>query len=211
MTLKSLFKWYFSTLLIGVSVTCILGLVSYWITGSSLFGPVNLLLLTGLLLPSITQLGFFSYLVFNWLSMGLVRNQKIFNTIQVFFLFVVFGCVVYLNVNKYNGTDLWKHLSIPIILLVAGVIIGKQKVRFTQKAAFVPTLFFMFTVTMLEAIPAMNIKGGEVPVSSIASTVFVLVLCNAWQILNLQRWTRAREGEKSNETPPLVTKQKKKS
>ncbi|SDY91642.1 KinB-signaling pathway activation protein [Thermoactinomyces sp. DSM 45892] len=211
MTLKSLFKWYFSTLLIGASVTCILGLVSYWITGSSLFGPVNLLLLTGLLLPSITQLGFFSYLVFNWLSMGLVRNQKTFNTIQVFFLLVVFGCVVYLNVNKYNGTDLWMHLSIPIILFVVSVIIGKQKVRFTQKAAFIPTLFFMFTVTMLEAIPTMNIKGGEAPVLSITSTVFVLVTCNAWQILNLQRWTRARKEEKSDETPSSVTKQKKKS
>lgn len=211
MTLKNLLKWYFSTLLIGAGVTFVVGFVAELFVGNPLFGPVDQLLLTGFVFASITQLGFFSYLIFNWLSIGLIRNQQTFAIIQIIFLVLVFGNVVYLNVSKYTGTDLVLHLLIPVSLLAVSVVIGKQKARWTQKAAFIPTLFFMFTVTMLEAIPSMNIKGGEAPIYTIALTVFVLTLCNAWQILNLHHWTRSTKNIKANtETPISESKTSKK-
>lgn len=202
MTLKNLLKWYISTLLIGAGVTFVVGFVAELFVGASLFGPIDQLLLTGFIFASITQLGFFSYLVFNWLSIGLIRNQQTFAVIQIILIILVFGNLVYLNVSKYSGIDLIMHLLIPVLLFAVSVAIGKQKAHWTQKSAFIPTLFFMFMVTMLEAIPSMNIKGGEAPVPTIAFTVFVLALCNAWQILNLHHWTRSTKV--NNEASSIV-------
>ena len=53
----------------------------------------------------------------------------------------------------------------------------------TNRNAFVPTLFFMFAVTVLEAVPALKLDIA-------ASTIFMLaplLVCNAWQILTLHK------------------------
>ena len=53
----------------------------------------------------------------------------------------------------------------------------------TNRNAFIPTLFFMCAVSVLEAVPALKLDNA-------ASSLFMLAplfVCNAWQILILHK------------------------
>ena len=53
----------------------------------------------------------------------------------------------------------------------------------TNRNAFIPTLFFMCAVSVLEAVPALKLDNA-------ASSLFMLaplLVCNAWQILILHK------------------------
>lgn len=208
MTLKKLIFWIWSTWAIGAGVTIVIAKGIELFVGKAVFGPLTKLLLEGLTFAAVAQLGFFAYLIFNWLSMGLIRNQKMFAYIQVLLLLVVVGNLVYQNTSKYQGTDLAFHLAIPSVLILVSVGIAWLKAKWTKMASFIPTLFFMTTVTILEATPSMNSKAGELPVLMVSFTVFILAICNAWQILNLHRWTKGATGNQNSSISPSVAKAK---
>jgi KinB signaling pathway activation protein len=106
MTLKKLFFWFWSTLAMGTILGVVLGEGMNRIIGKPLFGPLMKDILSASTFAAVSQLGFFSYLVFNWLSHGLVRNRFLYQVIQVFLIFIVIGNLVYLNVSKFAGISL---------------------------------------------------------------------------------------------------------
>lgn len=197
MTLKKLFFWFWTTLALGAVSAVLIGELVNMVLGKDPFGPVTQLLLSGLTFAAVSQLGFFSYLVFNWLGKGLVRSKWLYDAIQIILLLTVLGNLIYLNVAKFDGAMLWLHLLIPFFIVAAGVFVAWLKMRWTNPSAFIPTLFFMVAATTLEAIPSMNSRAGELPVVFIFFTVMTLLVCNAWQILQLHRWVK-KENKKAS-------------
>jgi KinB signaling pathway activation protein len=196
MTLKKLFFWFWSTLFIGIVLSLFLGEFINRSVGKKLFGPLLKDVLSGSTFAAVSQLGFFSYLVFNWLSNGFVRNRFLYQVIQVFFILIVIGNLLYLNISKFTGVSLWLHLLIPFSILAVALVVAWVKVRWTNQTAWVPTIFFMVIATTLEMIPSINLKAGEVGIPFVLFTVTILLTCNAWQILQLHRWVQ-RSNKKS--------------
>ncbi|WP_164491575.1 KinB-signaling pathway activation protein [Staphylospora marina] len=193
MTLKNLFHWFWSTLALGSVSALVLAFLIEAVTGGNVFGEIGQLLLLALTLSAAAELGFFSYLVFNWLSRGLIRNKGVYDAILFFLTALVIGNLVYLNAVKFSGTDFWIHLSIPAVVLIAALITAWAKTRMTNGSAWWPTFFFMTAATILECIPSINAKAGEVPVPILLHTVLVVLICNAWQILRLHRWVSPKK------------------
>ncbi|MBH8604881.1 MULTISPECIES: KinB-signaling pathway activation protein [unclassified Thermoactinomyces] len=187
MTLKKLLYWFWSTLFIGGASALILSSIFEWSAGSDLFGPIPKQLLLSLTLAALAELGFFSFLVFNWLAKGLIRQKSAYDLFLLFLMLIVLGDWVYLNLSKFNGESLWLHLLVPFTVLLAAFIVAGLKVKWTQKTAYVPTFFFMVVATVIEAVPTFHTKAGEIPLLMILHTVIVLLICNAWQILQLHR------------------------
>lgn len=179
MTLKKLFFWFWTTLAIGAGsvflFTPFINTVNY-----------SQQLLIGLTLAAVTELGFFSYLVFHWLCRGLVRSQKMFHLLLTGLLVIVL----------INFTYLCVHQPLPYYPILLSIILGIAisvsylKSRWTQWSAFIPTAFFMITATILEATPSFQSKLGPIPFNVMIQTVSVILICNAWQILQLHRWTK---------------------
>jgi len=188
MTMKNLFAWFGSTLLIGSLAAFVFGLAIEAVAGQHLLGPWAKQLLLSLTLAAVSELGFFAYLVFNWLSRGLIPNRSIYNGVLILFLALVLGNWAYFNFATYQGTALWLHLFLILLVLVVAITISVWKVKLTEKAAAVPTLFFMSVGTVIEAVPSIQAQNVEIPFFILLHTLLVLLVCNTWQILMLHRW-----------------------
>lgn len=187
MTLKKLFYWFWTTLIIGGGTSLVVGLLLKSLLGQFYWLD---LLLAGLTFSAVSLLGFFAFLVFQWLAQGLLRTVKMYQGFLVILLLIVLINLNYLIFSKYKGADLWLHLLIPIVILGAAAIVAWLKVKWTHRRALIPTLFFMVVATTLEAITSLNPKGEEFPVVMVLFTVFILLVCNAWQVLQLHRLTQ---------------------
>ena len=212
MTLRKLIYWFFSTLILGCVTAIILGFLFEQIAGEGLFGSLTGQLLLGLTLAAVAELGFFAYLVFNWLAKGLLRKKIVYDTVMILLILVLIGNLLYLNLAKYQGEDFWLHLLVPTVIVLSAVIVAGLKRKWTNQSAYIPTLFFIIAATTIEAIPSINPKEGEVPLLIMMHTVLVLLVCNAWQILQLHRWVQpaAPKKGKGTKTGAKVSPKKKK-
>lgn len=190
MTLKRLFYWFWSTLLLGAVASFILGFIFQSLIGT--FNWVDLLLL-GFTFSSVSLLGFFCYLVFQWLAKGLIRETRIYQGFLFVIVVLVLVYIVYISYTQFDQDDLWARFFLPVMIVVVSILVTWLKVRWTNQTALIPTLFFMVVVTTFESIPSINPKGEQLPIESVFFTIFVLLLCNAWQILQLHRLTNKKE------------------
>jgi KinB signaling pathway activation protein len=187
MTLRKLTWWIFSTLVIGTLLSMILGFAlqvypfEHWL----------FLLLAGSTNAAVAGLGFFSYLIFNWLGTGFLRNPKLFVWVQIGLIVLAVGSVIYSFATQYSGSDLWMFLSAILVIVIVSVIVASRKSKLTGKKTFIPALFFMIVATVLESLPWIQPKvETDVTLASIYLTVITLLVCNAWQILNLHKWIK---------------------
>lgn len=190
MTLKKLVYWFWSTLLIGAAASFILGFILQSLIGT--FNWIDLLLL-GLTFSSVSLLGFFCYLVFQWLVRGLVREARIYQAFLFVGVMLVMAYIVYISYTQFEQEDLLVRFLLPMMVMGISVIVTWLKVKWTNQTALIPTLFFMVVVTTLESIPSINSKDGQLPIASVLFTILILLLCNAWQILQLHRLTTKKE------------------
>lgn len=190
MTLKRLFFWFWTTLFIGVGASFILGFVFQTFLGN--LSWIDLLLL-GSTFSSVSLLGFFCYLVFQWLAVGLIGKTKIYRGLLLTAVAIVIIYLLYMCYFGFSESGRLGRLSIPFLIVIVSIFVGWLKVKWTNRTAFIPTLFFMSVVTTLESIPSINPKGEELPIESVLFTIFILLLCNAWQILQLHRLTSKKE------------------
>ncbi|MBA4552339.1 MULTISPECIES: KinB-signaling pathway activation protein [Thermoactinomyces] len=196
MTLRKLIYWFFSTLILGCVTAIILGFLFEQAAGEVLFGSLTSQLLLGLTLAAVAELGFFAYLVFNWLAKGLLRKKTVYDTVMLLLILILTGNLLYLNFAKYQGEEFWLHLLVPTVIVLSAILIAGLKQKWTNQSAYIPTLFFVIAATTIEAIPSINPKEGEVPLLIIMHTVLVLLVCNAWQILQLHRWVQPSPAER---------------
>ncbi|MBA4603212.1 KinB-signaling pathway activation protein [Thermoactinomyces mirandus] len=200
MTLKKLIYWFVTTLVIGCLAAVTIGVSFEQFAGQEMVGTITGELLLGLTLGAVAELGFFAFLVFNWLAKGLLRNKTVYDSVMFLLILVLLGNLIYLNHVKYSGESFWLHLVIPAVMVLSAMIVASLKKKQTNSGAYIPTLFYMIAATAIEAIPSLNPKEGEIPFLIIMHSVLVLLVCNAWQILQLHRWIQVTSARNKGKT-----------
>lgn len=191
MTLRKWFHLFWTTLLLGMIVSLVIGLIlqysdqEFSVMGLSAvgFNVVNMLL-GGATISVLSQMGFFAYLIVRFIGVGMIRSKTVWDLLQLAVIIVVLFDLVYLRMTNFEGTgSIWSYVVLPVIVLLIALGVAYWKVKMTNRNAFIPTLFFMCAVSVLEAVPALKLDNG-------ASSLFMLaplLVCNAWQILILHR------------------------
>ncbi|WP_368936973.1 KinB signaling pathway activation protein KbaA [Bacillus sp. SH8-8] len=190
-------KWvrlFLTTLFLGGISTVIIGFVLEWdkynkffqnFDGKEILAVSFWLMGVGFIFSVISQMGFFAYLTIHRFGLGMFRSSSLWNAVQLFFIaFVLFDFVYLRSVLIANGeVSLGNNILVAGMLFVFGAIVAYVKSKETNKKAFVPALFFMVVVTILEWVPALRINDT----GWLYLMVIPLLLCNAYQLLVLHR------------------------
>ncbi|QWU43178.1 KinB signaling pathway activation protein KbaA [Bacillus sp. NP247] len=190
-------KWvrlFFTTLFLGGISTVFIGFVLEWdkyakffqnFDGKEILAISFWLMGVGFIFSVISQMGFFAYLTIHRFGLGVFRSSSLWNAVQLFFIaFVLFDFVYLRSVLIANGEiSLGNNILVAGVLFVFGAIVAYIKSKETNKKAFVPALFFMVVVTILEWVPALRINDTD----WLYLMVIPLLLCNAYQLLVLHR------------------------
>ncbi|MEI4832486.1 KinB-signaling pathway activation protein [Bacillus sp. FJAT-53711] len=190
-------KWvrlFLTTLVLGGSSTIFIGFLLEWDKYNKFFQNFDgkeilivsfWLLGVGFIFSVISQMGFFAYLTIHRFGLGMFRSPSLWNAIQIFLIaFVLFDFVYLRSVLIANGNaSLGVNIFVAGALFVFGAIVAYIKSKETNKKAFVPALFFMIVVTVIEWVPALRINDTN----WLYLMVVPLLLCNAYQVLMLHR------------------------
>ncbi|MGH0831988.1 KinB signaling pathway activation protein KbaA [Bacillus pretiosus] len=190
-------KWvrlFFTTLFLGGISTVIIGFVLEWDKYAKFFQNFDVkeilavsfwLMGVGFIFSVISQMGFFAYLTIHRFGLGMFRSPPLWNAVQLFFIaFVLFDFVYLRSILIANGeVSLGNNILVAGVLFVFGAIVAYIKSKETNRKAFVPALFFMVVVTILEWVPALRINDTD----WLYLMVIPLLLCNAYQLLILHR------------------------
>jgi KinB signaling pathway activation protein len=191
----TLSKWgflFWRTLGIGTIVGLILGIIMKLAVKDFVFeiaptGPYEwiFIVLGASVVACISHIGLFAYLMIRFIGMSFLKRKLLWDILQAVLMIITFIDLVYLRyVNlAQEGESIWGFFTLPILLLAVSVFVAYRKVKETNSSAWVPTLFFMFVATTLEAVPALRLDDSL----DVLFTVTILVVCNAWQIMQLHR------------------------
>jgi KinB signaling pathway activation protein len=190
-------KWsflFYTTLLIGALGAVISGTIigqekmdgGFANFGMGLIGS----LIAGLMFSVISQMGFFAYLTLNYLALSVLRRKSLWLGIQVILIVLVFVDFVILRHDIFAKEEpILGFVWLPFGLLAYAAVVAYFKVKATNASAWIPTMFFMFVVTILEWVPALQ----ENNVKSMIMMIVPLLLCNTWQIMQLHRILQKKE------------------
>lgn len=197
----TLSKWGYlfgRTLALGTLLGLILGIVLKIAIEDFVFegvpvGPYEwiFIVLGASVVAVVSHAGLFAYLILRFMGMSLFRKRQLWDILQVAIMAITFFDLIYLRLpDEASGTDWVSHLGLPLILLAFSLLVAYRKVRETNRSAWIPTLFFMFVGTTLEAVPALRLDQPWF----VFFTVTILAVCNAWQILMLHRLIDSAKG-----------------
>ncbi|MNI63113.1 hypothetical protein D3C73_1184610 [compost metagenome] len=134
-----------------------------------------------------SQMGFFAYMMINYMGTGVFRRrtwQYIQIVLTTLALLELMFFRVFVGGEKAGISDM--VLAIIILVIASGV--AYFKVKMTNASAWIPTLFFMIAVTIVETVGVLKIGVNE-------ATVWIVgphIACNAYQILILHRILKPR-------------------
>jgi len=189
----NLAKWtslFLSTVGLGIAAALVVGGAVFFINPEvspstmGVEGIVFNLLQTvtvGALLGAFSHMGFFAYLTVNYFAQGIIRNKLLWTYIQVFLIVIVAAYAAILRAPV--GASVLPYVALPLLVVVGAYVVSRWKVNQTNKKSFVPTMFFMTAVTLLEAVPALRQYNAY----GTAMMVLPLFVCNAWQIMRLHK------------------------
>lgn len=196
MTIRNWLKLFWTTLLSGSAASLAAGIVLVALyddfTLMELSEPglnwqtVSLILFAGSAVSVVSHIGFFSYLIVRDIFLGILRSHLLWNIFQIVLIGVCFEIMVYMRWT-YNGAEgSWlPYMALPAFMLMLSAGTALWKVKWTNKTAFVPTLFFMFAGTFIELTPALRYND-----LSIIFMLVPLLASNAWQIMMLPRYLK---------------------
>ncbi|WP_369901473.1 KinB-signaling pathway activation protein [Bacillus manliponensis] len=198
-------KWvhlFLTTLLLGGSSTVFIGFVLGWDKYSKFFKDfdgMEILMVSfwflgvGFIFSVISQMGFFAYLTVHRFGLGMFKSARLWNMVQVFFIiFVLFDFVYLRAVLIENGNEfVWNNIFMAAAVFVFGIIVAYIKSKETNKGAFIPALFFMVVVTIVEWVPALRINDTD----WLYLMVIPLLICNTYQMLVLHRLVGTKKAD----------------
>jgi KinB signaling pathway activation protein len=189
LNLRKWFYLFWTTLLIGAGGAVIAGLALQTVNGgidfkstADLFLYPLILLGYGGLVSVYAQLGFFAYLILNYMGIG-VFPRKIWRYIQLVLAMLALLELVFLRTFVGGDRNVTSDLILGLGILLTALIVSWFKMRSTNASAWIPTFFFMTAITIVEIIGVLRIGVDS-------ATVFIvvpLIACNAFQILMLHR------------------------
>lgn len=204
MTLRKLWFLFWSTSLIGAAVTILVGslllttdheIILNTLTFKSVGFNIYMMAVAGLMFGVFSQLGFFSYLTVNNLALSILRRSYLWNTLQSYIVLFSVGFLGYKLYNlRLDHENSWFFWIMPLVLLIIALAGAYWKMKLTNRNAFIPTVFLLFFVTMLEIWPSMN-EGNNL-VAIVFMTV-PLYVCNLYQIMWLHRVNREIKAEEA--------------
>lgn len=190
-------KWvrlFLTTLLIGGIATAAVGIVLNWKEFGHLlvrFEVIEFLAVllwhvgVGFIFSVISQAGFFAYLTVHRFGLGMFRS--LWNAVQlVLIIFVLFDLVYFrYMVFADKGDSIIPYVLTALFILAVGLAVAYIKSAQTNKGAFVPALFFMVVVTVIEWFPVLRINERD----WLYLMLIPLLVCNAYQLLILHKLT----------------------
>lgn len=218
MTSRNWVKLFMTTLLIGGLTTAVVGFIVRWDEFMPYFTEMKILdiisttiwlIVMGFLFSVVSQMGFFAYLTVHRFGLGIFKSVSLWNAVQVVLTVFVLFDLVYLRYQAFAkpGDSLLPYLGIAAIPLIAGLLTAWIKMKQTNKAAFIPALFFMIVVTVVEWMPVLRVNEH----SWLFLMVFALLACNAYQLLILHKLNAQSERQRGELTQRNVRDGKKKS
>ncbi|MFJ7978548.1 KinB-signaling pathway activation protein [Peribacillus sp. NPDC096379] len=198
MNSRNIVRLFISTLLVGGITGGIVGFAVRWDEFSS-FDLVELLSVfvwlvgVGLIFSVISQAGFFAYLTIHRFGLGIFKSASLWNGIQIVLIAFVLGDLVYFRYTEFadKGEGVLPFVYPALFLLIFGAIVAYFKVKQTNKQAFIPALFFMTVITVLEWVPVLRTDDD----SWLYFMLYPLLICNVYQLLILNRLIHASQKE----------------
>ncbi|TCI59452.1 KinB-signaling pathway activation protein [Exiguobacterium sp. SH3S1] len=157
----------------------------------------------------ISMMGFFAYLIVHRVGLDLFRGAKLWNRVQVVLIIFALFDAVYLRMLAFGNDHMWRYIGEMLVLVVVSWIVATSKARQTNASAFIPALFLMIVITLIEWIPALQATDE---IALLWPALATLVFANAYQVLMLHRFQAPAHGEavsKSNSGPKESLKTKK--
>lgn len=194
MTSRNWVRLFMTTLVIGGLTTAIVGFIVRWSEFQPYFTEFKImdilstmiwLIGMGFLFSLVSQLGFFAYLTVHRFGLGIFKTVGLWNAVQV--VLILFGLfdLIYLRYENFahSGDSIIPYFGPAIILLVVGLVAAWYKMKMTNREAFIPALFVMTVVTLVEWVPALKVDDR----SWLYLMLFGLLACNAYQLLILHK------------------------
>ncbi|WP_219644103.1 KinB-signaling pathway activation protein [Cohnella sp. CFH 77786] len=188
MNLRKWMRLFGVTILIGGAVSVLTGIVmkladpTFVIPKADdwVYNIFNMFL-SGLTLGAFAHMGFFAYLTLNYIARSIFKRPYLWVAFQGF---VVAFVLVEVAVNMY-GTNFPSHAFwlLPVVLTACSALVAWRKAKETSKGAWIPSLFFMIAITVLESNPAF--RTGSI--SALVYMLLPLFVCNTYQIMRLHR------------------------
>ncbi|KAF0993568.1 KinB-signaling pathway activation protein [Geobacillus sp. TFV-3] len=190
-------KWvrlFLSTLLIGGIATAAVGIVFNWEEFGRLLLSLEMVQFMAVLLwhigvgfifSVISQAGFFAYLTVHRFGLGIFRS--LWNAVQLVLIMFVLFDLVYFRYMAFadKGDSIIPYMLVALFILAVGLAVAYVKSAQTNKGAFVPALFFMVVVTVIEWFPVLRINDRD----WLYLMLIPLLVCNAYQLLILHKLT----------------------
>jgi len=211
LTSRNWVKLFLSTLLVGGLTTGIVGFLIRWGEYQSLFVNVEVMQIlsvlfwlfgVGLIFSLISQMGFFAYLTIHRFGLGIFKSM--WNSVQVVLILFVLFDLVYFRYKAFSekGESLGSYILIASFILIVGLISAVIKAKLTNKKAFIPAIFFMVVVTTIEWMPALRVNEE----SWLYLMIYPLVVCNAYQLLILQKLNVSSDQQRKLKQQQIVNK-----
>ncbi|MBS2967372.1 KinB-signaling pathway activation protein [Metabacillus sp. KIGAM252] len=186
-------RFFFSSLLVGAIAAIASGFILNWDQQAGSFQEFQIdeilasfiwFIGVGLMFSIISQMGFFAYLTLHRFGMGIFGS--VWNAVQLVLIAFVLFDLVYFRYQFFGDSG----SLLPYIWPAAGffavcLVIAYFKQKDTNKAAFIPALFFMFVGTAVEWFPALRENDQNWLYFMLVS----LVCCNAYQLIMLPRFS----------------------
>lgn len=222
MTSRNWVKLFMTTLLIGGITTAIFGFILRWNEFQPYFTEFKIidilsafiwLIGMGFLFSLVSQLGFFAYLTVHRFGLGIFKSVSLWNAVQIVFILFGFFDLIYLRYVNFakHGESIFPYFVPALILLVAGLAVGWIKMKQTNREAYIPALFVMTVVTLVEWVPALKVNDR----SWLYLMMLALMACNAYQLLILHKLNaksaqerQKRASQKSNNRKPPIGNKK---
>lgn len=181
-------KLFIMTLLIGAIVT-VIGSIGIQLSNpdfrnvqaSGWLSYTLMMALIGLTFGAFSHMGFFAYLMLNYIARSIFKRPYSWVAIQGFITLFVLVEIAYWTYNT-NFPD-YTYWAIPLGLTISSILVGWRKVSQTTSGAWLPTLFFMVAITVMESIPVFRTAD----ISSLLYQMIPLFICNAYQIMQLHK------------------------
>lgn len=153
----------------------------------------------GFIFSVISQMGFFAYLTVHRFGLGLFKSVRLWNTAQIILIAFALFDLIYFRYQLFasKNESIYSYIILSAILFFFSVAIAYAKKKDTVSDAFVPALFFMFVVSVIEWFPALRINEPF----WLYFMLVPLLVCNAFQLIMLPRY--AENKVKANEGVPL--------
>lgn len=185
MKVKGFLRLFWSTLLFGTLFGFVMSLLAdpgYLVDFS--FGSILTALTYSSTWTSISMMGFFSYLIVHRVGLDIFRGVRLWNRVQVVLIAFALFDGVYFRVLASGNEEIGRYIGEMVVLTVVAWFVAQGKARQTNATAFIPALFLMIVITLIEWIPALQATDR---LELLWPALATLVFANAYQVLMLHR------------------------